>query len=117
MSVDQTYSTNPSLLAGVKGNLTPNRFWVATVFINHFSDLTYIHVSQSETSEETVEAKKDFEHFASLHGITIEHYHADNGRFADNLFCEAVQQSGQPSHTVVLMHITKMVLLNATFLM
>ncbi len=95
VSVDQLSSPTPGLIAQVKGNLTRDRYRVATVFVDHFSDLTYVHVSQSDTSEETVEAKEAFERFASTHGVTIEHYHADNGRFADNLFREAVQQSGQ----------------------
>ncbi len=95
VSVDQLSSPTPGLIAQVKGNLTRDRYRVATVFVDHFSDLTYVHMSQSDTSEETVEAKEAFERFASTHGVTIEHYHADNGRFADNLFREAVQQSGQ----------------------
>ncbi len=95
VSVDQLSSPTPGLIAQVKGNLTRDRYRVATVFVDHFSDLTYVHVSQSDTSEETVEAKEAFERFAATHGVTIQHYHADNGRFADNLFREAVQQSGQ----------------------
>ena len=29
------------------------------------------------------------------HGVNIEHYHLDNGRFADNAFCKHVRQEGQ----------------------
>ena len=36
--------------------------------------------------EETVLAKKTFERYASLKGVRIQHYHADNGNFADKTF-------------------------------
>jgi hypothetical protein len=42
-----------------------------------------------------VEAKHAFEAFARSFGIRILHYHADNGRFADNLFLKDVETSGQ----------------------
>ena len=32
---------------------------------------------------ETLEAKHQFEQYAVSHGVTITHYHADNGRFAE----------------------------------
>jgi hypothetical protein len=38
------------------------------------------------TSEETLKSKLAFEKFAASHGVIIKHYHADNGRFKDNLF-------------------------------
>jgi hypothetical protein len=40
----------------------------------------------SMTSAETIEAKTAFKRFAQENGIQITHYHADNGRFADNAF-------------------------------
>ncbi len=95
VSVDLLSSPTSGLIAQVKGNLTQNRYCVATVFIDHLSYLTYVHVSQLDTSEETVEAKEAFKRFTSRHGVTIEHYNADNDCFADNLFHEAIQQSGQ----------------------
>jgi hypothetical protein len=50
---------------------------------------------QSLTSDETYAAKRAFERFAKQHGIDIQHYHADNGRFADNMFINACQQQRQ----------------------
>ena len=95
VSVDQLSSPATGLIAQVKGDPTQNRYCLATVFIAHFSDLTYIHVSQSDKSEETVEAKEAFKCFASTNGVTTEHYHANNGHFMENIFWEAIQQSGQ----------------------
>ena len=48
------------------------------------------------TSEETVKARHAFENATGQRGVKILHYHADNGRFADNAFivdCNAQQQS------------------------
>ena len=42
-----------------------------------------------------MEAKEAFERYAATHGVTVKHYHADNGRFADVLFKEHVQEKGQ----------------------
>jgi hypothetical protein len=46
------------------------------------------------TSEETLKSKLAFEKFALLHGVHIKHYHADNGRFKDNLFTKSIEDKG-----------------------
>jgi len=53
----------------------------------------------SLTSKETIEAKRSFERFAEQHGVRIEHYHCDNGRFADNDF-----KADVPTATHLLRH-------------
>ena len=95
VSVDQLKSSTPGLIGQVKGWLTKERHHIATVFVDHFSDLTFVYVTPSDTSEETVAAKEAFERFAASHDVTIKHYHADNGRFADTLFREHVRDKGQ----------------------
>ena len=40
-------------------------------------------------------AKKPYEAYARKHNVTIKHYHADNGRFADNKFIQDVTSSQQ----------------------
>jgi hypothetical protein len=60
-----------------------------------FSGLRYIHMMANTSSGETIKAKLAFEQFATNHFVKIEHYHADNGRFADNAFinhCSSRQQ-------------------------
>ncbi len=42
-----------------------------------------------------MEAKEAFERYCHSHGVTVSHYHADNGRFADNLFRQAVASKNQ----------------------
>jgi hypothetical protein len=47
------------------------------------------------SSEETIAAKIAIEQHASNLGITILHYHADNGRFHNNAFHAACKQGGR----------------------
>ena len=54
-----------------------------------------MYLQKRLTSEETVMAKHAFESSANQRGIKILHYHADNGRFANNAFianCKAQRQ-------------------------
>ena len=96
VSVDQLESTSPGLIAQLKGNLTQQRYEYATVFIDQFSGHTFLYLQQRLTCEETMMAKHAFECSAEQHGVKILHYHANNGRFADNAFisdCNAQRQS------------------------
>ena len=95
VSVDQMESSTTGFVAQLKGRLTTRRYRVATIFVDHYSDLSYVHLQSSTKSDETVEAKLAFEAFARDHGVNVQHYHADNGRFADNLFMKSIQDSNQ----------------------
>ena len=90
VSVDQMESTTNGFIAQLKGIPTKQRYRYATVFIDHFSRLSYVHLQKTLTSTETLEAKMAFEKFAEGHSVKIEHYHADNGRFADTLWLASV---------------------------
>jgi hypothetical protein len=59
------------LIAQLKGPPTRDGYQVATVFVDHASDYTYVHFQTSDTSVETVQAKQEFER------------HAAGGRFVD----------------------------------
>jgi hypothetical protein len=84
-------------IAQLKGTLTKKRYTAATVFVDHYSWLKYIHLMTKLTSEETMEAKQVFEHLAERHGVRILHYHYDNRRFADNAFKNTPNDSNSPS--------------------
>jgi hypothetical protein len=45
--------------------------------------------------DEILEAKIAFEQCALTHGVHIQHYHADNGRFAEKKFMQAILNSKQ----------------------
>ena len=93
--MDQMEATEPGLIAQLKGTPTTKRYRYATMFMDHQSRLSYVHLMKTLTSEEMLEAKKTFETWARDLGVTIKHYHADNGRFADNAFISHVAKSGQ----------------------
>ena len=99
VSVDQMESPTPGFVGQIKGWLTTKRYRAATVFVDHYSQLTFVYLQFSTAAEETVQAKKAFEAFAALHGIVVRHYHADNGRFAETKWLEAVHQH-RPQQTV-----------------
>jgi hypothetical protein len=89
--------TQVGFIAQLKGTLTKKRYTAATIFVDHNSRLKYVHLMTRLTSEETIEAKQAFEHFAKQHGIRILHYHCNNGQFADRLQ-EQLQCKGATSH-------------------
>ena len=90
ISVDQLISLLPGLIGQTIGRLTTSRYRVATIFINHYSDIDYVHVQETTLAKDTLEAKAQFECFAQDQGVTIGHYHADNSIFASNAFRESV---------------------------
>ena len=95
ISVDQLESSTPGFIGQIAGALTRQRIVGSTIFVDQASDLSYVYHHLSMTSEETVLAKESFERYAKSHGVTIKHYHADNGRFKDKAFMRSVEQNGQ----------------------
>ena len=77
------------------GKLTNKRAVASTIFVDHASDLGYVYHQTSMSSEETLKSKLAFEKFAATHGVYVKHYHADNGRFKDNLFMNSIDENGQ----------------------
>jgi hypothetical protein len=47
-------------------------------FRGSLPDFSYVHLMQSQSAEEAVNAKQSFEDYES-HGVEVKHYHADNG--------------------------------------
>ena len=95
VSVDQLESITPGFIAQLKGNLTKDRHKCATIFLDHYSSLSYVHLQRTTNGDDTLEAKKAFEAYARSQGVRIQHYHADNGRFAERKWIDHVQQEGQ----------------------
>ena len=95
VSVDQLKSPTPGFIAQLKGTLTKQRYKYATVFVDQYSRLSYVHLQRTITSEETVQAKIAFERYAQERGVQIRHYHANNGRFADKGFINNCQINNQ----------------------
>ena len=71
------------------------RIWGAKVFVGIVSEYTHVALMRDLTLDETLLAKTSFEKLANDGGIAIKVYRADNGRFADKGFYDAVQDSNQ----------------------
>jgi hypothetical protein len=79
VSIDHMVSTHVGFFSQLKGKLTSKRYRAASIFVNHFSCLRYVHLMQDLLSDKTIKAKEAFEQFAAKHGVTIKHYHCNNG--------------------------------------
>ena len=93
--VDQLESPTPGFIAQLKGTLTKQRYKYATVFVDQLSQLSYVQLQRTITSDETVQAKIAVERYIQERGVQIQHYHADNGRFADKGFINNCQLNNQ----------------------
>jgi hypothetical protein len=95
ISVNQMMSTEVGFHAQMKGKLTKKQYRCATIFMDHYSCLRYVHLQVNDSSVETVPTKCAFESFAAKHGIKIQHYHCNNGQFSDNAFKQACHKQHQ----------------------
>ena len=73
VSVDQLESPQVGFYTQLKGIPTKKRYRYATIFVDHFSDLKYVHYMEDSTSKSTVYAKECFERYAAAHGVHVEH--------------------------------------------
>ena len=88
-------SPQVGLIAHTEVSITKKRYRYATVFVDHFSDLKYVHCMSEITSEDTIHAKGCFERHAAGFNVRVEHYHCDNGKSADNAFIQHCEGMGQ----------------------
>jgi len=95
VSIDQMISAQPGLIPQMAGFLTNLRIWGATIFVDHFSDYVFVALMRDLTLDETLLAKASFERHANEGGVTIDSYRADNGRFADSGFQQAIKDCNQ----------------------
>ena len=66
--------------------LISNQIWVITLFVDHATDYTYGHLMHSLGLDETLGANKYFDNLVRRLYNTVKRYHADNRRYADNVF-------------------------------
>jgi hypothetical protein len=95
VSVDQIQSSAPGIIAQMKGIPTRRRYHIATIYVDHESDYTYVHLQQSTNSEETLQSKRSFERWAKSCNVTIKKYHLAAGRFADTAWMSDAANQGQ----------------------
>ena len=95
VSVDCLTSADPGLIAQMAGGLTNARYLHVCVFVDHYLDLSYVHLLKTQSGEEVLEAKEAFEAYSSSFGIDIRHYHADNGIFNGKAWRQSCSESHQ----------------------
>ena len=95
ISVDQMASTEVRFFAQMKGILTKRHYRCATIFVDHCSRLSFVHLQIKDSSAKTLAAKRTFETFTTEHGVRIQHYHCDNARLYDNTFKQACHDARQ----------------------
>jgi hypothetical protein len=78
-----------------KGYFFRKSYKVATIFVDHFSRLSFVYLQESTKGAQTLAAIWSFETYTSTHGVKIRHYHADIGRFAEKLFLNHCELAGQ----------------------
>jgi hypothetical protein len=88
-------STEAGFFAQLKGTLTMKCYKCATIFVDHFSRLRFVHLQINDSAVETIAAKQAFKAFAAKHCVRIQHYHCDNGHFSNNAFHQACHNSHQ----------------------
>jgi hypothetical protein len=95
VDIDQLKSSTNGRVEQIKGRPTMAQYGAATTFIDAYSRLGYVHLPADTSSASTLVAKTALESYATLHGISVQHNHADTGRFAENAFTQAVTEQGQ----------------------
>jgi hypothetical protein len=88
-------STEVGFYAQMIGKLTKKHYRCATVFVNHYSRLRFVHLQVNDSSVKTVAAKCAFETSATKHSVKIQHYHCNNGGFSNNAFKQACHNAHQ----------------------
>ena len=76
-------SAQPGLIPKEKLNLTQARIWACAVFVDYYTGYIFVELMRDITAESTLATNKEFEHLCAVRGVKVEHYHADNGGFAE----------------------------------
>ena len=79
----------------MSGFLTNQRLLGVTTFLDHVSDLIYIHLMRDLSPAEKFLSKAAMEKTMDQAGWNVLHYHADNGGFSENGFVEAINSKDQ----------------------
>ncbi len=78
-SVDQRTSTEVGFYAQLKGKLTKKHYKCATIFVNHFNRLRFVHFQLNNGLAKILAANLTFKQYTAKHGVKIMHYHCNNG--------------------------------------
>ena len=96
VSGDQYMSSQPGRLPNTYGReQLGNKYNGGTMLVDHYS--AYIHLNHQISLRvgETLKGKHDFERFASIHGVKIRRYRADNQPFDSAEFRDDIELQDQ----------------------
>ncbi len=88
-------STKVGFYTQLKAKLTKKHYKSATIFVDHYSRLRFVHLQLNNSSAETLIANLAFEQYMADHGVKILHYHCNNGKFHNNAFQQACHNARQ----------------------
>ena len=95
-SVDQLESRHPGLVPQTKGfHRTTERYVGATIFVDHATNFTHVHMIKNFQGDEALEAKNGYESRLAEYGARVRAYHGDNGRFAEALWVTDASEKNQ----------------------
>ena len=78
--------------------LTRQRYQYACVFVDNHSDFTYVHLINTQTGDEAVEAKETFKTYVEYHGVDINHHNSDKWNFQKCTMDEPLQVHATRPH-------------------
>jgi len=98
--IDQYESSIRGHLPTTQGLESPSQQYCGgTLFFDIASQFIFICHQISLGTTDTLMSKSQFEHEAAHCGITVDHYHTDNGIFTKSQFCDALLSANQ-GHTI-----------------
>ena len=95
VSTDQLVVAQPGLVPRISGRHTKDRICGATGFMDHHTGYNYSALQTLLDEMQTLAAKQSFQAHANGCGVNVKSYRADNGRYAEKFFRDAVKQSNQ----------------------
>ena len=81
--MDELTSSTPGIILQMSGFLTSNRFWAATVFVDHATSYMYTQLQRGQTCIESIKVKSAYEQMTETFGIRVKKFHTDNRIFAE----------------------------------
>ena len=79
----------------MSGFLASDRFWAATVFVDHATSYMYTHLQHGQTIIRSIDAKSAYERMTATFGIRVKNFHTDNGILAEEGFKSDVSDNNQ----------------------
>ena len=72
VAINQLILQVPGLISQMKGFITRKHYIMMTMFVDHFSGLSFVHNQMSTDVEHMIEAKRAFEQCARNHGVACQ---------------------------------------------